>query len=63
MPRSGRPNQVNRLISHAVVGLAVGMLVGSKKGKSGFVMGAIASVAAHEMLDAPVADLVAEFTP
>lgn len=54
------PSQSDRLISHAIVGIAAGAVVGSKKGWAGFIVAMIVTVMAHEALDAPVAGLVAD---
>jgi F0F1-type ATP synthase assembly protein I len=56
------PNSTDRFVSHIIVGLAVGLLVARKAGASGVVVGALLAMGAHEMFDAPVADLVADIT-
>ena len=57
-----RPTNTDRIVSHILVGLVVGYLVGKQTGKWGFVIAALASAGAHEMFDAPVANVVAEIT-
>lgn len=63
MSNQNQPADLDRVISHVLVGLAVGAIVSRKAGKWGFLVGALASAVAHELLDAPVAGIVAEFTP
>jgi hypothetical protein len=53
-PSSG-PTPAARLLSHLLVGLAAGALVGKKTGPTGGVFLALLAVAAHQALDAPVA--------
>jgi hypothetical protein len=56
-----QPDQSARLISHALVGLGVGYLGAKEKGFAGFIVGVVVGTAAHEVLDAPVAQLLADF--
>jgi len=56
------PNSTDRIVSHVIVGIAAGLLVARKAGASGVLVGALVAVGAHEMLDAPVADFIAEVT-
>jgi hypothetical protein len=62
MNNQSRPNSTDRIISHLIVGLAVGLLVARKAGASGLVFGALLAMGAHEALDAPMAVLVADVT-
>lgn len=55
-----QPSQTDRIVSHAIVGLAAGAAAGRKAGWPGFIAGAAVAVAAHEILDAPVAGLIAD---
>jgi len=55
MTASSGPTPAARLLSHLLVGLAAGALVGKKTGPTGGVFLALLAVAAHEALDAPVA--------
>lgn len=57
---TNQPSRDDRLISHAVVALASGAVVGSQKGLAGFVGGAVVGVLVHEAFDAPLADLIAD---
>ena len=57
-----QPNSTDRFVSHLIVGLAVGLLVARKTGPSGIVVGALLAIGAHEMLDAPVAVVVADIS-
>jgi len=58
-----QPDGEDRIISHVLVALVVGLLVGRKRGIQGFLIGAVAGAVGHELLDAPIANLVAEITP
>jgi F0F1-type ATP synthase assembly protein I len=62
MSNNHQPNQTDRIVSHVIVGLLVGLVVGKQTGKWGFVVGVLAGAGAHELLDAPVANVVADFT-
>lgn len=53
------PSPADRLISHVLVGLAVGLLVGSETGIIGFIVAGLLAAAAHALLDAPLARVVA----
>ncbi len=55
-----RPDQTDRMISHAVVGLVVGVTIGTKAGLPGFIAGVLIGAWAHAVFDAPVAKVVAE---
>ena len=61
MPQRRQPDPVARWLSHALVGVTVGYLVGKKTGAAGFWVGAIVSAFAHEMLDAPVEQALSDF--
>ena len=52
----------DRWVGHVVVGLLVGALVGKAKGLPGFVVGAIVGGVAHEVIDAPAAQLIADLS-
>ncbi|HTW06974.1 MAG TPA: hypothetical protein VME46_05675 [Acidimicrobiales bacterium] len=53
------PSPADRLVSHVLVGLAVGLLVASKTGIVGFLLAGLLAAAAHALLDAPLARLIA----
>jgi hypothetical protein len=54
-----RPTNGTRTIAHLAVGGLVALLVAKAgKGPGGAVLGAILGMAAHEMLDAPAAQLM-----
>jgi hypothetical protein len=57
-----QPNETDRAISHALVALAGGAVGASRNGLPGFVIGAVVTTAAHVVLDAPLADVVADVT-
>jgi hypothetical protein len=48
------------LIAHLLVGGATAVVVGRKTGGLGGLLAGAAAVIAHEELDAPIADLLAE---
>lgn len=54
------PSNTDRLISHALVGMAAGAATARITGPIGFVVGFFAGIFAHEMLDAPVARAIAD---
>ena len=55
-----RPTSGTRTVAHLAVGGLVALLVAKAgKGPGGAVLGAVLSMAAHEMLDAPAAQLMA----
>jgi hypothetical protein len=56
-----QPDQNARLLSHALVGIAVGYLIGKEKGLPGFITGLIVSTVVHEAIDAPVAQIFSDF--
>jgi hypothetical protein len=58
-----QPSDRDRALSHVVVAIAVGLIVGKKFGKWGFVVGALVGAEAHEILDAPVAQVIADYGP
>ena len=55
-----QPDPVARWLSHAIVGLGIGYIVGRQTGTVGFVVTAAASAITHEYLDAPVAQLLSD---
>lgn len=55
-----RPDPVARWVSHALVGAAAGLLVAQKSGPIGGMVSALIAIAAHEELDAPMADLLTD---
>jgi hypothetical protein len=55
-----QPDPAARWLSHAIVGLGIGYIVGKQTGSVGFVVTAAASIVAHEYLDAPVAQLLSD---
>jgi hypothetical protein len=57
-----QPNQTDRAISHALVGIAGGAVGATKHGLPGFIVGAAVTAVAHAALDAPLANAVAEVT-
>jgi hypothetical protein len=57
-----QPNQTDRIVSHVIVGLVVGALVGRKAGVWGFVLGGLLAAGAHELADAPGAQIIADLT-
>jgi Na+/H+ antiporter NhaA len=60
MSNGRQPDPQTRFASHLLVGLAVGSVAGKKSGLFAFAFAAIASVLAHEVLDAPVAQLLTD---
>jgi hypothetical protein len=60
-PQRRQPDPAARLISHLIVGLALGALFGKKQGPLAFCVAAIVGIYAHEQLDAPVAGVLSEF--
>jgi hypothetical protein len=58
--RQPQPDPATRLLSHAIVGLLTGAAVGQKRGVGGFVLIAVLGAAAHEALDAPLAQLLTD---
>lgn len=53
------PTKATRTVAHvAVGGLAAVLAAKAGKGLAGAVLGALLGIAAHEMLDAPVAQLM-----
>lgn len=54
-----QPTQVDRIVAHAIVGAAVTAVVGKQAGLLAGVLVAALAVIAHEVADAPVAQLVA----
>lgn len=60
MRRGGQPDARARLVSHLLVGLAVGAVVGTRKGADSFLISGLVGVVAHELLDAPVAAIVSD---
>lgn len=59
MPNDKSPTQAERMISHILVGLAVGAIFSTKTGIIGFVVAGLVAAWAHAKLDAPVARLIA----
>lgn len=57
-----RPTATDRTVSHLLVGLLAGAVVGQKAGIAGFIVGGLAAALLHEALDAPVAKVVADLT-
>lgn len=55
-----RPDKDVRLLSHVIVGFGAGYVIGKRTGVLGFIVAALLSTAAHEVLDAPVAMLLAD---
>lgn len=55
-----RPDPGTRLTAHLLVGGATAVVVGRKTGGLGGLLAGAAAVIAHEELDAPIADLLAE---
>lgn len=55
-----QPDPIARWVSHVIVALGVGYFVGRRTGLAGFVVSAVVSTAAHEYLDAPVAQLLSD---
>ncbi len=60
MTPPSRADPAARWLSHLLVGLAAGALVGRKAGPTGFVLAALLTGFAHEALDAPMAGVLAE---
>jgi hypothetical protein len=60
MRKKRQPDRATRLLSHAFVGIAAGVVVGRRAGIVGFTVAAFAGSVAHELFDAPVADLLAD---
>lgn len=62
--RPNQPDQAARWVSHAVVGLgaaaAVTAFVTRKQTPGAQIIGAIVAIAAHELLDAPLASVLGE---
>jgi uncharacterized membrane protein len=54
------PTPVDRTVSHVAVGLAVGVLAGSKTGVAGFFVAGLVGAVAHAAFDAPLAQVVAD---
>ena len=61
MVERGKPDPAARWISHAIVGMTVGYVIGKQTGPVGFWIAAIVSALAHEELDAPVAQALSQF--
>jgi hypothetical protein len=60
MPNN-KPTQADRLISHTLVGLAVAFIASQIiSGAPGAIIGFVAGVIAHDELDAPVAQVIAD---
>ena len=55
-----RPSETDRLLSHVIVALIVGFVGNQIKGAPGAIAGAVLGVIAHEELDAPVAQMIAD---
>lgn len=55
MQPQGQPDPLARWVSHALVGLGVGYILGRRGGTTGFLLMAAVGAIAHEILDAPVA--------
>jgi hypothetical protein len=55
-----QPDRTARLVSHLLVGIAVGAVMCNRKGGQAFLVGGLLGAAAHELLDAPVAGIVSE---
>lgn len=53
------PTPADRLVSHVLVGLTVGLIVGSMTGIGGFLVAGLLAAAAHALLDAPLARVIA----
>jgi hypothetical protein len=60
MNNKRRPDPQTRFASHVLVGLAAGSVAGRQSGPVAFVVAALISAAAHEALDAPVAQLLTD---
>jgi hypothetical protein len=60
MNRQRQPDPTARLLAHALVGLGVGFIVGQMSGPVPAVLSALVAIAAHEELDAPLADMLTE---
>jgi hypothetical protein len=56
----GKPDGADRVVSHAAVSVGVGLLGLKLAGPLGFVAGAVLGLLAHEALDAPLAQAVAD---
>jgi predicted transcriptional regulator len=52
------PDRAARLLSHLLVAIAVGTVVGNRKGAEAVVISGFLGAAAHELLDAPVAGII-----
>jgi hypothetical protein len=61
--KNRRPTETDRIVSHLVVGLVAGALVGQKTGLWGFIIAGVLAAVAHELLDAPLAGVIAEISP
>jgi hypothetical protein len=59
---NNQPSQVDRIAADVFVGVVAGALVGTKTGVVGFVVGGLLSGLAHHLLDAPVAQVIANAT-
>lgn len=57
-----QPSNADRVVAHAIVGLGTGAVVGQKAGFPGFILGTLAGIIAHALLDAPLAAAIAEVT-
>jgi hypothetical protein len=57
---SPKPDGIDRAVSHAVVSVGAGLLGLRLAGPLGFVAGAVLGLVAHEALDAPLAQAVAD---
>lgn len=55
-----QPDPEARWLSHALVGVAVGAVVGKSAGTAGFIVAALTTMVVHEALDAPVAVVLAD---
>jgi hypothetical protein len=60
MSGNRRPDPAARLLSHMIVGATAGAIVGKRTGPGGALLSALVAVVAHEQLDAPVADILAD---
>ena len=59
MSNDKSPTQAECMISHILVGLAVGAIVSTKAGIIGFIVGGLLAAWAHALLDAPLARFIA----
>jgi hypothetical protein len=53
------PTQGTRVVAHVLVGAAVAFLAAKAVGKNAALVSGVAGMAAHAMLDAPVAKMMA----